>query len=74
MNVIRRCMTCECELMSIDIEAQLIKRGCEYYTVRDIKDGETWDTCNPFNEYVSICVLCFSPRLDECRKRVIGSV
>lgn len=73
MNTLRECKQCHQELICIDVEAQMYTKLQTYYLVKDIQEHETWETCNPNNMFVAYCNVCFSDRLDECKKRVIGS-
>ena len=66
------CIKCQDELIYIDLEAQTLKKEKEYYLVKQIAQGETWETCHPQNKFEAYCETCFTPRLEECRKRVIG--
>ena len=72
MHSLLDCSQCNKECMLIDIEAQLYVKNEEYYMVKKIDEGTTWETTDPFNNFVVMCEKCFEPRLNECRKRVIG--
>lgn len=73
MNSLLNCNQCNKEVMAIDIEAQMYVKNTEYYMVKDIDKGCTWETVNPYNKFIVMCENCFEPRLAECRKRVIGN-
>tara|TARA_B100000927_G_C16259608_1_gene386925 strand:+ start:411 stop:638 length:228 start_codon:yes stop_codon:yes gene_type:complete len=73
MNSLLDCKQCNKEVMVIDIEAQMYVKYAEYYMVKDIDKGSTWETTNPYNKFIVMCESCFEPRLAECKKRVIGS-
>jgi len=73
MNCLTKCDVCEQELMVLDIEAQLLQKECEFYVVKKLYTNETWDNFNELNEFASYCECCFMPRLESCRKRVIGA-
>lgn len=73
MNSLLHCRQCNKDVMAIDMEAQLYVKYEEYYMVKNIDKGCTWETINPNNEFIVMCDTCFEPRLKECRKRVIGS-
>ena len=73
MEVLQRCVKCKKELMAIDKESQFYTKLNEYYVTRVLNKGESWEDCNPHNEFEVHCEECFAPRLIECKKRVIGS-
>lgn len=73
METLQTCSMCQTSLMVCDIEAQQYIKLTEYYVVKDLGANETWETCNPYKEFSSICEKCFQPRLNECRKRIVHS-
>ena len=73
METLTVCAKCQKELMLIDRESQLYTKMNEYYVTRVIYEGETWEDCNPHNEFEVHCEECFEPRLVECKKRIVGA-
>ena len=70
MKTLQQCHMCNKELMCIDIEAQLYEKLQDYYIVKELKESETWESCNPHNKFVAYCKICFSPQLEACKSRV----
>ena len=73
METLQKCMMCKKAVISLDYEAQLYFQSSQYYTVKLTNEDETWETCNPNNEFVTYCDVCFAPKLHECKKRIIGN-
>lgn len=73
MQVLQQCVQCENVLVRLDCEAQQYEKISEFYMVRQIRSNESWESCNPYNDFETYCETCFAPRLLECKKRIVGT-